>query len=409
MTTMLYNQDIMTNTQKKQVLIVGGGFGGVKAALELSKQQDVSITLLSDQPNFRYYPALYHTATGGLHAQTSIPLDKIINEQVVTLLLGTAEKLDRKKKILTTKEGRHLSYDILILALGVVTNYFGIAGLEEYSYGIKSWEQIQRFKHHLHQQLTDDHQPDSHYVIVGAGPTGIELAGALPAYLERVLRMHHVRKHKVHIEVIEAAPRLLPRSSPRVSAAVGARLKSLGIELKLGQSVQGETAEALMVSGKPITSKTVIWTAGTSNHPFFTANTFTMADHGKVAVNGQMRSEKDIYVIGDNASTPFSGLAETAIRDAIFIAEDIGRRIHRQSPKTYHQRPPITVVPVGHNWAAVEWKGKSLTGQVGWWLREAADWVAFHDIEPWWKATEQWMTEFGSEETCPTCTVTAGI
>lgn len=388
---------------KKQILIVGGGFGGVKAALELSKNPQIEVTLLSDRPTFRYYPALYHTATGGLHDQTSIPLDTILEGKPITLRQGAAEKIDRQKKVIITTDGKHLPYDILVLALGVVTNYFGIKGLEAYSYGIKSQEQINRFKQHIHQQLIDEHKPDSHYVIVGAGPTGIELAGALPAYLSTVMQNHQIKNHKAHIEIIEAAPRLLPRSSAKVSKAVAKRLKGLGISLKLGQSVQGETADSLMVSGKPIASKTVIWTAGTSNHPFFNANKFVIADHGKVAVDASLLAEEDIYVIGDNANTHFSGLAEIAVRDGVYVAEAITRQLAGKKPKAYHQKAPITVIPVGHNWATVEWHGKSLTGLVGWWLREAADWVAFKDIEPWWKATEQWMTEFGTEESCPVC------
>src|SRR6185437_16706113 len=115
---------------KHHVLIVGGGFGGVKAALELSRHEGITVTLLSDRPDFRYYPTLYHTATGGLRAQSNIPLADILPTDKVTLALGTAERLDRKHKTVVTKEGHIIPYDTLILALGVVTNYFGIKGLD---------------------------------------------------------------------------------------------------------------------------------------------------------------------------------------------------------------------------------------------------------------------------------------
>src|SRR5579864_6381374 len=111
---------------KHHVLIVGGGFGGVKAALELSNDPGMAVTLLSDRSDFRYYPTLYHTATGGMRSQSSIQLSEILPEHKVTLALGRAERLDRAHKTITTREGHIIPYDTLILALGVVTNYFGI-------------------------------------------------------------------------------------------------------------------------------------------------------------------------------------------------------------------------------------------------------------------------------------------
>ncbi len=395
-------------TEQKQttnIVIVGGGFAGVKAALELGKNKSVQVTLLSDRPDFRYYPALYHTATGGKRAQSSIPLSEILGERGVKIERGEAQTLDRGNKTVTTADGRTFSYDTLVLALGVTTNYFGIKGLEEFSFGIKSWEQIQKFKKHIHKQIGDGTNPELNYVIVGAGPTGIELAGALPEYLEQVMKAHGIQMQKPKIQIIEAAPRLLPHSNKKTSAAVAKRLERLGIELKLGQTVEGQTADQLMVSGQPIASRTVVWTAGTSNSPFFKANDFVLNERGKVVVDGSLRSEENIYVLGDNAATQFSGLAQIAVRDGIFAAEDIGRRLKGKTPKVYAPVAPITVIPVGTHWAAVDWKTKSLDGLVGWWLRAAADWIAFKDLEPWWKATRQWMNEFGDdvETDCPIC------
>lgn len=388
---------------QKHVLIVGGGFGGIKAAIELSKNDDFAVTLLSDQPTFRYYPALYHTATGGLYAQSNIPLEQILDTKRVTIVQGSAKALDRKKRTITTTDGQTVSYEVLVLALGVVTNYFGIKGLEEFSYGIKSWEQIQRFKHHLHEQLSKDHAPDLNYLIVGAGPTGIELAGALPAYLEEIMANHGITGKKPKITIIEAAPRLLPRSVEKVSKDVEKRLNKLGIELRLGQTVEGETADSLMVNGEPIKSQTVVWTAGTTNNPFFKENNFALTDRGKVEVDEYLRAEEGIYVIGDNANTPFSGQAEVAVGDGLYAAKDIIRRAEGEKPEAYVPRAPRPVIPVGKGWASVVWGKAIFSGHLGWWLREAADWVAYHDLEPWWKASQQWMTEFGSQEDCPEC------
>jgi NADH dehydrogenase len=394
----------MTNTpSQKQVLIVGGGFGGVKAALKLSENKNFTVTLLSDQSTFRYYPALYHTATGGLYAQSNIPLDEILNLSRVHVIEGKAQKLNRKAHTITLDDGEEIPYEILILALGAVTNYFDIEGLDEHSFGIKSWEQIQRFKHHLHEQLETTGRPDQNYLIVGAGPTGIELAGALPAYLHKLMHNHNVSGPAPKITIIEAAPRLLPHSPEAVSTAVAKRLAKLGVELRLGQKVEGETPDSLMVNGQPIDSKTVVWTAGTANNPFFTQNEFALTKRGKVVVDEYLRAEEGIYVIGDNADTQYSGLAQTALYDAIFAVKDIECRAAGKNPTAYVPKKPIIVIPVGEGWASVEWGKRIFAGILGWWLREAADWAGFHDLQPWWKASQQWMTEFGSEEDCPTC------
>jgi len=386
---------------KKHVLIVGGGFGGLKAALELSRNPEFTVTLLSDQPTFRYYPALYHTATGGLYAQSNIPLTDIIDPQRVTVKLGTAKTLDRKAHTVTTAEGEILSYEILVLAMGVVTNYFGIKGMAENTFGIKSFDQIKRFRQHIH-GLLNQPEPDLNFVIAGAGPTGIELAGSLPEYLEKIMANHKV-KGTPKITIIEAAPRLLPRSPEKVSRAVEKRLKKLGVELRLGQAVEGASADGLMVSGQPLPSKTVVWTAGTTNNPFFKENNFALTDRGKVEVDEYLRAEEAIYVIGDNANTPYSGQAEVAVGDGLYAAKDIIRRVEGKKPEAYVPKAPRPVIPVGQGWASVVWGKAIFSGRVGWWLREAADWIGFHDLQPWWKASEQWMTEFGTEEDCPTC------
>lgn len=391
-----------TQIKKPRVLIIGGGFGGIKTALELSKHNKFDVTLLSDKDTFRYYPALYHTATGGLYKQSNIALQRIINERKVHFVLGSAKTLDRAGKIVGTEDGQQLSYDILVLALGVVTNYFGIQGLQENSFTIKSWEHIQEFKHHLHGLLQPD-TPAQHYVIVGAGPTGIEVAGALPDYLHKIMKKHGVTDQRFKISIIEAAPRLLPRSPEAVSTSVANRLSSLNIDVNLGKTVQGASSDKLMVDGQPIESNTVVWTAGTSNHPFFKENGFALTDHGKVQVDEYLRTEDNMYVIGDNAQTQFSGLAQTALYDGIFVAHDMTRRLNGQKTPVYVPKKPIVVIPVGEGWASVEWGKRVFGGLIGWWLRSAADWVGYHDMEPWWRASQQWMTEFGEQEDCPTC------
>jgi NADH dehydrogenase len=388
---------------KEKVLIVGGGFGGVKAALQLAGDDRFEVTLLSDDSELRYYPTLYHTATGGKRANSSIPYSVIFEERPINIVQGTAKTLDRKQKTVSTEKDEFYSYDTLVFGLGVVTNYFGIPGLDEYSYSIKSQAEVERFKAHLHQQLTDEHRPDLHYVIVGAGPTGIELAGALPGYLKQILKNHGVEGRKIHIDLIEAMPRLLPRLPKKTSRAVKRRLDKLGIRLYIGKAVEGETADALMVGGKPIRSHTVIWTAGVTNHPFFKENSFVMMGRGKVGVDTYLQAEENIFVIGDNANTPYSGLAQTALHDGDFVAHNLKRRADGKNLKSYVAHAPITVIPAGPHWAAVLWGKRAFNGRLGWLIRESADLIGFHDLEPWPKAVRQFMTEFESQDNCPTC------
>jgi NADH dehydrogenase len=390
---------------KQKVLVVGGGFGGVKAALELEGDDHFAVTLLSDSPELRYYPTLYHTATGGRRANSSIPLTTIFSGKAVNAVVGTAVSVDRRAKAVTTADQNSYEYDILILALGVVTNYFGIPGLAEYSYSIKSQAEAARFKAHLHQQLIEDRHPDANYVIVGAGPTGIELAGALPEYVQRIMKSHGLPARKVHIDLIEAAPRLLPRLPKDASRAVRRQLRRLGVRLYLNSKVEGETADALTVSGKPIRSHTVVWTAGVTNHPFFGENKFALTGRGKVSVDAYLQAEPDIYVIGDNANTPTSGLAQTALHDGAFVARNLRRVAAGRSLKSYKVKHSITVIPAGPRWAMVIWGGLRIYGRLGYLIREAADLIGFHDLEPWVIATRQFMTEFVAQDDCAVCAI----
>lgn len=388
---------------KKKILIVGGGFAGVKTALELSGDEHASITLLTDHDDFRYYPTLYHTATGGKRAGSAVPYKDIFEGKGLTLLIGKAKTLDRKAKTITTEDGAVLEFDILVLGLGVITNYFGIPGLAEQSYSIKSSEEALRFKKHLHDQLTDDAQPDLNYLIVGAGPTGIELAGMLPRYVKHIMKNHGVKERKINVRLIEAAPRLLPRMPKTTSRLVKWRLKRLGVKIHLGKVVQGQTADSLLVDGKPMKSHTVVWTAGVTNNPFFGENHFVLMPRGKVAVDVYLQAEENIFVLGDNANTPYSGLAFTAVKDGAFVGKNIERLLRSKTMKPYKPKIPASVIPVGKNWAVLNYKKLQIHGYLGWLLRGAADFIAFKDLESWPKAAHQWGEDQKEEETCPHC------
>jgi NADH dehydrogenase FAD-containing subunit len=150
-------------------------------------------------------------------------------------------------------------------------------------------------------------------------------------------------------------------------------------------------------------SHTVVWTAGVTNHPFFSVNKFQLNERGKVSVDDYLQAETDIFVIGDNADTKFSGMAQTALFDAKFVANNLGRRARGKKMKPYKAKTPIYVTPVGSRWAAVLWNKTHIYGWFGWVLRSAADFAGYHDYEPWWTASKYWVAEFEDDNSCPVC------
>jgi len=384
-----------------KVTIVGGGFGGVKTALELAKNKENHITLLSDKPDFQYYPALYGTATGRSHLQSWVPLGTIFADMPnVDVIIDPIIKIDPSAKTLTGSSKQTYPYNLAVLALGTVTTYFGIKGLDTYSYGIKSAEEIHELKRHLYHAMFEERTIEKEYVVIGAGPTGVELASAMKAYIERLRIDYRLPKKRVRITLVEAAPRVLPRMSEATSRKVERRLKRLGVHVLTGQKVEEQTADSLIVNGKPINSHTVIWTSGVANSPFYQANAkhFVFAKNGKVVVDEHMRAMKDVHVIGDNAYTPYSGLAQTALHDAIFVANNLERKQVGKKRKLYSARLPPVVVPVGENWAVFEWHKLRFSGRLAALLRSCSDMIGYSDILPLGQALGVWRAQRVKED-----------
>jgi NADH:ubiquinone reductase (H+-translocating) len=376
------------------ITIVGGGFGGVKTALELSKHPDAHVTLITEMPHFQYYPALYSAATGHSHLEAWVPLSKVFGDRSnVEIIIDSITSIDPNARTLKSVSNKVYKYETVVLALGAITTYFGIKGLDQYAYGIKSVAEVNAFKRHLYEEIGQNHRIDKHYVVIGGGPTGVELSAALVTYLKRLRKQFRIKGNgSIHIDLIEAAPRVLPRMSEKASAKVRKHLESIGIKVHTGQSVQSQNADTLMVSGKPISSHTVIWTSGVANNPFYKANAeyFEFTPNGRVVVDEFMQARGNVYVIGDNAATPFSGLAQTALHDAIFVAKNIVRLHHHKKRKPYKAVKPPVVVPVGDNWAIFEWKGLLLGGWIASLIRRAADFIGYHDILPIGQALGVW-------------------
>lgn len=375
------------------ITIVGGGFGGVKTALELAKQHDATITLITNKADFQYYPALYGAATGRSHLESWVPLTTIFaGKKNVTIIHDTIEKIDSDKKALTGASGETYSYETCVLALGTVTTYFGIQGLETYTYGVKSADEIEELKQHIYADVVEGRGVDKRYIVIGGGPTGVELAAALGSYLKKLSKHLKVTESNMHVALVEASPRVLPRMSEKASASVLKRLEKLGVKVQTGKTVESAAEDLLTVSGELMTSDTIIWTSGVANHPFYKANAeqFELAPNGRVVVDTHLQVKEGLYVIGDNAATPFTGLAQTALHDALFVARHIKNVATGQPVADYKAVMPPVVVPVGAFWAVFEWRKLRITGIVAAVLRRAADFMGYSDILPLGQALGVW-------------------
>lgn len=384
--------------RQTRVVIVGGGFGGIKTALELAKHHDFLITLVNSDTTFDYYPTLYETASGRSRVISSMPIGELIANKPIQMIKGVAVKVDKTRKIITLKSKKKIEYDVLVLSLGSITNYFGIRGLADNSHTVKSIGKAEALKAYLQEQLINAHSPDLNYVVVGAGPTGIEFASVLPAYIHKLMKKYGIGRKPVRVELIEAKPHILPMLPKSAARAVNRRLRKLGVKVITNATVEGETKDSLLVSGEKIESKTVIWTAGVANNPFFAENGFELSKRGKVVVDQYLSVGNDIYVIGDNAETEFSGMAQTALHDAVSVASNLVRDYRGETMVPYKVRKPIYIIPVGERWAAVIWGKLKFYGWLGWILRLGADWLGYKDFEPWWKATARSMATVVDED-----------
>lgn len=392
--------------KKIKVLIIGGGFAGVKTARNLYKNNDLDITLITDQETFRYGATIWRATTGYLKNTSYMPiLDLMPKSSNVILEIDKVERIDRKNQKVTTESGKTHSYDYCVIGLGVVTSYFGIEGLEKYSYSIKSSSGFDEFRSHLHDELTKENALDKNYVIVGAGPTGVELAAALKSYLKEIAGHHGIIKKKVNLELVEAAPRVLPTLLPKASEATYARLKSLGVRVMTDKTVKAETASSLKVDDTSIPTKTVIWTAGVTNNPFFNNNAdqFNMNEKKRVIVDEHLRVDDHTFVIGDSAATKFSGLALTALHNASYVSRYIIHDIKGERISNYKPLKPVTIIPVGDNWSVFQWRNIVFSGRVASIFRTLYDFIGYSEVMGTRAAWNIWIKRNKKQESCPDC------
>ncbi|NLA42716.1 NAD(P)/FAD-dependent oxidoreductase [Candidatus Saccharibacteria bacterium] len=373
-------------------VIVGGGFAGVKTALELAKRRTGKITLISDKPYFLYHAALYATATGSNPEESAIDLADIFADyNSVNIVKDTIIALDPARNMVISKKGSYV-YDTLVLALGSVTSFLDTSGIQGSSFGVKTLEEIHKFHQHIKNEMIKDRHLDKNYVIVGGGPTGVELAGVLAPYIQKVTQKHMLKRARVHVQLVEAKNRLLPALSKSASSIIKQRLEKIGVKVILGRRVRSFDRTHITLDGRKIPTKTVIWTAGQEINPFFKNNPeyFDITESGKVVVNPYLEAYRDIYVLGDCAEVKGSGTAPAALRMGTYLAKHLERKLVGSPLRPYRPRRSPVTIPVGDNWAYVECLNIYTKGRLGHVMRRRFELSAYRQILPESQARAAW-------------------
>ncbi len=401
--------------EPKRILILGSGFGGVRAALNLAKKKipNTRIILISDTHHFGYTPALYKLATGASPMETCIPLGDVFEGTNVEVLVDTITGGSLAEKIIFGGSGSRYRYDFLILALGAETTYYNIPGIAENSFALKTVETALKLKNHLHTlfntakglskgELISQFQ----FVVVGGGPAGVELASVIRHYTRGLAKKHGIPKHFVTVTMLQAVPRLLPAMNEEVSRRVTKKLDALGINIILNRPVTGEDAQGVYLKDIKLNSKTIIWTAGVrASHIYGNIAGLSLDKGGRILVDEHLQATggNDVFAIGDSASTPHAGTAQTAIYDGKYVPRVINAIVKNKTLPKYEPRETPYVIPVGHDWGIFTYKNIVLSGRIYRWLRELIDLRFFLSILPIGKAFDVWREGRSISESCPTC------
>lgn len=378
-----------------KIVVVGGGFAGIEALKSLYGVQ-ADVTLVTKTQTFEYYPALYKLVTGALPIEVSVPIKTIFPKHDITIVEATYTGVDKARQVITVTHADstsgEIAYDYLVFAMGSETNFFNIKGLPELSHSFKSVNAALKLKAHFCGLFaTAKDLPKEtlvsmlHVLIVGGGPSGVELAGDLRSYLTRLAGEFNVDPSLVTIDLIESNNRVLPTFPPKVSAIAEARLREMGVNIFVNRTLAEQEVEEVILKDMSVNSHTVIWTAGTRiNTAFTTIPDATLDERKRIVVTSTLTLPDDnhIFVVGDGAATPYSGLAQTAIEHGKFVGDAIRRMISGKKVETYRPKHPSFVVPIGTNWAIFTHGLFVMTGIIPWLLRSAIDFRYFVHIVP---------------------------
>ena len=372
-----------------RIVIVGGGFGGLAAAKAL-RRTPAGVTLIDRTNHHLFQPLLYQVATAALTpGQIGTPIRGILrNQKNVSVFMGEVTGVDKEQKcvFVTNADRRNVPvpYDYLILATGATHSYFGHNEFEKFAPGMKSLADAVATRNKVLQAFElAEAEEDPHrrrelltFVMVGAGPTGVELASAL-AVLTRTALMEDFRRidpGSARIVLVDMAPRVLTPFSEGLSQAARRRLEKLGVEVRLGHSVEQIDDDGVVVGDERIVSKTVIWTAGVAPSPAGKWLRVETDRAGRVRVQGDLTvpGHPEIFVVGDTASfeengKPLPGVAQVAMQQGRHAAKVIQRRLAGGSPPgsfSYFDKGNMAVV--GKGFAVLESHKVAVSGFGAW-------------------------------------------
>jgi len=382
--------------KRSVVVIVGGGFGGLAAARAL-KHAPVNVVLIDRSNHHLFQPLLYQVATSVLApGQIASPIRSILRKsRNTTVVLGTVAAVDAASRQVTVetqdRTGVPVAYDYLILATGQTHSYFGHNEYEKYAPGLKNLADAVAIRNKIltaFEMAEAEEDPTQHrdlltFVLVGAGPTGVEMASAIAVMIESTLKkdFRRVDPRSARIVLVDAAQRPLGTFAPGLSRAALNRLRKLGVEVMLGKAVESIDGEGVIVAGERIASKTVIWTAGVAPSQagkWLNAET-DRAGRVKVRRDLSVPDHPEVFVVGDTASLeqdgkPLPGVAQVAMQQGRYAGELIKRRATGKAvPRPFRYFDKGNLAVVGKGFAVLESGKVHMSGFAAWLV-----WIAIH-------------------------------
>lgn len=367
---------------KARVVILGGGFGGMAAANSLGEEFDVTVV---DRHNYQtFLPLLYQVSTAGLAADhVAYPIRGALRKTNGKFRMGSPISIDHKNKTVKLDSSEVLAFDHLVVALGSVTADFGTPGVEEYALGMKSIHEALEIRAEVMRRFEDlcrfEDDTQLNITVVGGGPTGVEMAGALAELVRGPLMndQKHAAKH-VTVSLIEAGPRLLPMFSQSLSDKTKRELESLGVKVLVNTAVKEvEWRKIDLKSGESIPSEVTIWAAGVKGNPAMEILSLPL-DGTRLNSDPTLQVTNYPYVWGVGDVTGAKGkdgrflpmVAPVAMQQGRFIAAQIRRVVNGQELKNFSYKDKGAMATIGRHKAVVEVKKIKFSGYPAWvaWL-----------------------------------------